>query len=655
MEKMKYKAYTVMIVVFAMIFCYSLSTYKRSQQLDFWIKNKSEYFAKDYLPSVSTMDAYYFLRFVDEKYLKQNVNMFSKLLTLGYKYFDSEGFDKVFMGSIKFSNVIAGLFLFPLILYIYSAGGGLGTGVFGALFGTFSMAYYVRSSTGRVDTDGVLMFLSFSLSLMALLIVKSNRWYLKYILASIMSFSLYKLLPLHQLVVAVYSLYLFLIIFGMFINKEKIYNIIGVSIVYIVVANPIKLWFYMKTMFKNFRNIYVFGQSDRFIQTVEETKIEGIKSVILNISDSQLLFYMGILGVILLFIMHFRKMIFLLPIFALSLFSFNGSIRLTMFLAPFVGAGIGYLICLGIDYALKYLKKGSPILQNSLSFGVAVTLFFMVKSAVGYDYIPKPSLNVKTVEMIIDLKEKLLPNSAIFSWWDLGYPLETVGGFKVYGSGAYALNSLINFPLATGLLSKNDEQLYRIASNLFNRGYADLNPILKNKDKSGLDNIMNKYAPPIPKKGNFYVMYTDDMIGKLYSISKFAQLTVKEGEETYYNELKCSKFQNNIMYCDKFDVDMKNGLLLSKGNFQKIPLYKISRINNGYEIKSQIYSSMSKYYISVLTKGNDVFKVLLYTHDMANTVFHQQYIEGRSGKNFTEVYNNYPFMRVFRFNPEVSF
>jgi hypothetical protein len=87
-----------------------------------------------------------------------------------------------------------------------------------------------------------------------------------------------------------------------------------------------------------------------------------------------------------------------------------------------------------------------------------------------------------------------------------------------------------------------------------------------------------------------------------------------------------------------------------RGSLQKIPLYKISRVNNGYEIKSHIYNTMSKYYVSVLTKGNQVYKVLLYTHDMARTAFHQQYIEGKAGDKFTEVYNNYPYVRVFRFN-----
>lgn len=663
----------IIFVLLSILVAFTFSVYERYKQLDTWKASQGKYFVKE-LPSVSTMDAYHWLRFARDKVdgtykygskdlrgfpemldYPKDIPVFSKILVYTYKLFSSEGYDPLYMGSIKVSIFLSSLFIIPLIIYIYMAGAGIG-GFLGALIGTFGVAYYERTSVGRVDTDGLLMLAPFLFGLLLLVAVKSNRIYLKYILTCIVALLCYIFSGLHFAVQAASVGYFIILAMALILHKTPKKHLLGLILTYFIFSNPIQLYVDFSDMISFFNSAYLLGAKSsaldsisKTLETVAEARKGDFSSVIQSVIKNDFLFYAGVAGSIWLFVSKFRNMIFILPVFIAGLMAFFSLVRFAIFLTPFIGIGLGYILWETLEFVSKKMLFTNNIKYLS-AFVIMLVMFLPIKSFTGIGYVPAPSLPVETSKSITELKNKLLGNSIIFSWWDLGYPLEALGSFTTISDGGLE-NIEHRFSLATGYFSNNSDAFYRFVSYISNEKLGGIRDILIRNDEEKLKAVLSSYEKTIPKDMNIYVLYSEDMLGKLYSISQYAITTVKDGQETYYNEFKCTKFENSIIYCDKFDVDMKNGFLLSKNSPQKIPLYKISLVNNGYEVKKQIYNNMSKYYISVVTKGNDVYKVLLYTHDMANTVFHQQYMEGRAGEKFTEVYNNYPYIRVFRFNP----
>ena len=97
------------------------------------------------------------------------------------------------------------------------------------------------------------------------------------------------------------------------------------------------------------------------IHTITETQRRPFNEIINMIFAIKSIALLGLAGSIAYFIMNFKKSIFLLPVFCAGLMAFVTSNRFAMFLAPFVGLGIGYIFHLLINYILKFtnlnLKK----------------------------------------------------------------------------------------------------------------------------------------------------------------------------------------------------------------------------------------------------------------------------------------------------------
>lgn len=665
----------VIFLIIAIILCFSFSIYKRNQQLDHWMKNKSQYFANNYLPSVSTMDAYYWLKYAKDKLTDvseetekslrgfpsqlpypENIPFFSKILAYGHKFFKSDGFDPLYFGSLKLSILFSSLFIIPLIIYLYLADAGT-SGILGALIGTFSITYYQRTSVGRVDTDGLLMFLPLLIALVLLIALKTKKLSIKYFLAGGVALSFYLLSELHFAIRAASVGYFILLITALLLDKTNKKQIIGIAITYIILSNPLQIFISTKEVFAFLGSAYLLDKTKdtldamaMTVQTVSEAKTKSYNDVIFAVIKNNVLFIIGAIGTIALFITKFKNMIFLLPVLFLGIMPFFSSIRFSMFSGIFIGAGCGYIIWIITKYLFKILNSENKLYTNVASAIIILIFFFSVKGYTAYDYTPSPAIPVETAESILNLKEKLPENSVIYTWWDLGYPLEALGNFTTISDGGLE-NIEHRFALAKGFFLNNQNQLYNWISYISNEGLNEIKNILRKKDNEKLTEIVTHYQKTIPQNLNIYILYSSDLIDKLWNISKYATLINDNNKKTYYNKLKCFKYSNGRIFCEKYDIDVIRGSIVLKKTNQKAPLNRINRVINGYIAKNNFYNNLSRYYITFLLKNNNVKKILFYTSDMENTVFNNQYILGKiNQEKFTEVFNNFPKIRVFKLN-----
>ena len=91
--------------------------------------------------------------------------------------------------------------------------------------------------------------------------------------------------------------------------------------------------------------------------TISEVNHVPMLEVFRRVLSNTTVVWIGFLGILGMFIFKWRVLLPLLPMLALGLFSFQSSNRFIMYLAPFIGIGLGWLFQLGIGAIFLTIKK----------------------------------------------------------------------------------------------------------------------------------------------------------------------------------------------------------------------------------------------------------------------------------------------------------
>ncbi len=656
----------IIFLIASIIVAFSLSIYKRNWQLKKWKEKPEFYFANNYLPAMSTLDAYYWLRYArdeitgDSKKIKKDlrrfpdrlkyphpVPIFSRILSKFYKFFPSDEFDQLYVGSIKFCNILAGLFIIPLIIYIYLSGGYL-SGFLASLIGTFSAAYYVRSSTGRVDTDGILMFAPFFVSLLFLLIIKSKKDWIKYSITIIIAIFFYLFSKIHIAIQAAMILYFIIFSIALIIHKEKLINKLLLPVLYILICNPLNFFHSIKRILFFLNSSYFLKTNSimsiqKTIETVAEAQHFSLDFAIRNVFNNEIIFLLGLSGCIWFFIKKFKDSIFIIPIFIIGIYGLFGSIRFTMFLGIFIGLGIGFILTEIIKYLLKIFNKYNLFKLNVISLSLMLIFFIIFKNFTGYNFIPVPHCPIPIVEDIIKLKKQLPKNSVFFTWWDLGYTYEDIGRFITFIDGGIE-DLERRFSVATAFLSDNDTKLHNLITFVSNNGFSEIRKIIYSKDKKKLQKIF-KYNKKIKYK-NIYLVYTVDLLQKADVFDNYAFLTNYESQDFHFYQLPCFQLTEDNVICNNFKIDLNTGYIVG---FKKVPVDKIIISKNGKITKSFVYKNHHTGKVIEILISKEIFNVRYISNDVFNTVFNKMFLLGIYNKKyFEEVFNHFPHIRVFK-------
>ncbi|MFN3921014.1 MAG: STT3 domain-containing protein, partial [Caldimicrobium sp.] len=225
-------------------------------------------------------------------------------------------------------------------------------------------------------------------------------------------------------------------------------------------------------LFKDFPNI--------FMSISELSKLnfdEAISAVIFN----KILGIAGLIGAFLLFIFHFRQLIFLLPFFIIGLLVFVSGARFAMYLSPFLGLGLGYLVHFLFEKVLPYLEifreEGK---QRIVVFLVGLSVFFTVfiaqRESIGM--VSTPKVDSELVKDMEWLKENTPKNAVIWSWWDYGYAFQLYARRAVFHDGGTQTSPKTYF-IARSFTTSDPKEAWYITSFLSNYGLTGLAKIMK--------------------------------------------------------------------------------------------------------------------------------------------------------------------------------
>ena len=656
---------TLVLFLIVLFLVYSLSTYQRLNQFNTWKENKRIYFVEDY-PAMTTLDSFIWLRHAKEynkgeyKYGESDkyryafdfnaknvvpVPMLSWLLAK-FSNFTNGNY---YMAGIFLIPFLAGLFIFPLGIYFYRLKFPA-AGILGGLIGTFSYVYYVRSCTGRVDTDSLNLFFPFLASLLILLAYEAEKKKFEYILAAFSGLSM-------SLFYWWYSKPGFTIIFFvtllvmLFLKNHKDYKSILISsVLFILFSNP--LWFFegvFNLISISGRYLSISSSADgssfpNILKTITEAKHAPAKSVLSSLVG---IYQFSLLGLVLFLAsipFYLKKILPIIPVFVLGLLTFKSSNRFGMFLAPFVGIGIGFWL----DYLWKWLDKKEKIkgiYKNLISYALVITIFFVVAAYTGYKYIPRPSIEAPIFSTFLDIKKVTKPGTAIYSWWDFGYALEDVAGLPTYHDGGNQHTPKTYF-IARGLVSNSQDELYNSIRFFEQKGMNYINDKLDKKEnvKNIVSEVFSYKANNDNASNKTLILFTRDMIGKYGAFSYVGNWDFDKhiSNPSGFNQLICYELKNNILKCSKYVVDLNKGVINNR-----IPLIKSVFVNNGNVTMEKNYGFKNGYILEYITSNGGSI-IVLTDRKVFNSNFNQMYLLGRFDKEkFKEIYNKFPYARAF--------
>jgi len=659
------KKITFLIIFFSILAVYFLSGYKRYEVYKKWEENRTLYFV-DNVTAMTTLDAYYWLKmakdydngklgkdyinplkeYPDMRCYNNSPNMLVWMISFVHKI---TGLD-YYKSGLLLIPFLAGIFCIPLFFYFFRLGYGEAA-ILGGLLGNFSYAYYVRSTMGRVDTDLLNIFFPILVSLFILFISKENKNNKNYISTALAGISMAGFVWWYQKPGFIFVYFVFLIIY-LLLQKFSPKELLIYSIIFLIFSNPLYALNSVNQLIGFFTGYFFPKPTGQIswpdiMKTITETQKRGAIETLKMIHEIWGFVIIGFVGLVYLYVKNFIKMIPISPLIVLGLLSIVGSNRFAMFLVPFIGVGIGVIIIEIIKY-LEKIMKFNKMVTSVISISLMFILFFATANYTAYSYVIRPSIAPDITKSFIDLKQILPKNSAVFTWWDYGYALMDIPEFATYHDGG-AHGGLRTTLVARGFTETSQQNLYKMLAYLEEYGFDYLNEAIIKDNISAEDMLQQIYSYNDGFKGkNVYILYTRDMIGKFGAISFFGNWDFKErkASPTHYNELRCSKIENNTLYCSGITINLGSGIATAGSN--NFFLRRIVFINNG-KIVNKLEIKDTGDTLQLLMRNNNIFSVQLIPETLYTSNFNQQYILGNYDKDlYEEVYNNFPTARVFK-------
>ncbi|MDC0229376.1 hypothetical protein OAK48_00225 [Deltaproteobacteria bacterium] len=402
----------VLLFIVVLLACFMVSAGVRFQQFETWKKSPDAYFVGD-RPMMTTLDAPYWLRLAreyNEGIYRQKDNLHgypeeteafremsvpqkfrdpplnsslsshvSEAKSISYRDVPLLSFLIAYLAPFLNYNyyltgtllipVFASLFILPLGLYFFRIGISV-SGLMGGLIGTFAGGYYMRSSIGRIDTDMLNLFFPILAAFLILLasLAKTERAVLLGSLCSGLSLFLFQWwYGKEGFALAFFAV----LIFSLFVKQFRFRTILLSALLYVLSVHPVNFMNGTNSVKGQFENYFFIEESVEVVvdngktpasfpntfTTISEADHAPMNEVFRRIISNTTIDWVGIIAFFALAVFRWRVLIPLAPLLALGLLSFQSSNRFIMYLAPFIGLGLGWLLQIVIEGVFYFWRQ----------------------------------------------------------------------------------------------------------------------------------------------------------------------------------------------------------------------------------------------------------------------------------------------------------
>ncbi len=696
---------------FLEIFYYTLflivlffGTYIRFEDAKIWNQNRSQFFYKGE-PLYSEYDSFYFARYA----LDMKEGLFKSGAIDNFRFFpdnssqaklsEKESF------AVKYSlsgNFISYLFyklseitgmniawltyyLIPflaitvaIVLYLYFHYLKMPLcGIIGGLIAVSAPMYLGRTGLMRLDHDVLNLTLPFLTGYFFLRFFESKDLKKRYIWITLASFTLliYYLWYAHAnlnfvLVFTFFVAYFWIPLKNLLLRKKEpfkvkredliFFSILILPQIWYLYIGPYHLYEQVKTLvlniksptaaerlFKDFPNIFM---SISELQKLEFW--EAISSVVFN----KILGVLGLIGAFLMFLFHFRKLLFLFPFFGIGLLTFISGARFAMYLSPFIGLGLGYMIYFFFEKlfpALDIFKEERKQRLIINLFGILLFLTALISQKEALGLVSTPKIYASLVKDMEWIKEKTPKEAVIWTWWDYGYAFQLYARRATFHDGG-SQGSPKTYMIARSFATSDPKEAWLITSFVSNYGLTGLANLLKEglTAKEVMENI-RKGLYQKPLKQPVYWVFTGDLIAKFGWIHYFGSYDFDKKEGLFGKIIapNCRIISANLIQCPDVGnalIDLNNGLINFSNNSLPIKNFYYS---DGRDIKSKRFFDQGLTVEIVKTPDNQTGLFIL-EPPSDETLFNEMFILRKYDSRYFElVYDDFPNMVVYRVKP----
>jgi len=544
--------------------------------------------------------------------------------------------------SVWLTPALAVLVVIPLVFYFYELRLPF-TGFGASLLTVVSLLYLVRTSIARFDTDSLNLFFPFTIALFLLHYFKTEgkERIISLLLAGVASQLYYWWYQHPGINLAIFTffviaffftkrfktkeLFLAFLFFNPVLVFEGITNLVGLTKTYIIN--------YFKPEVQGFPNISM---------SISEVRHVNVPQIGKFTCGNELLFFVGIAGFFFLLLRKFYETLILIPIFLIGLMAFFGGNRFAMYLAPFVGAGLGYVF----DLLIGTLKKEKLKLGGYLVGFLLLTGTIIAFNSLSFKVIARPKITPQLEGDFLKLKSLTPKGSWVWTWWDYGYAIQYLSRRATYHDGGSQKSPKTYF-VATSYSTPNPQVAYNVILGISNLGAEGIRELLKKgkrPEEIREEVFKGKYSKKI--KSPVYWAFTEDEIGKFFWINYFGTWNFKleRGERNGIIELNFCRESKGELLCKNAVFDKLLGKVVLNGRSLPVKRYVIK----GSEIKELDYGNPLGITIEkVITKRGTLY--LLMAEQPFRSMFNQMYILRNYDKNlFKLVYDDFPTMVLYK-------
>ncbi len=551
-----------------------------------------------------------------------------------------------------FTPVLASLFVIPFVLYFWIIGLPA-TGFLGASLGSISLIYLVRTSVLRFDTDSLNLCLPFAFGLFLLLALKSSgKKRLTWLLLAGVFAQLYYWWYSHP---GIILLYIFLFLTSAFwTEREKpAKEHLKLALLTVLFFNPWVVYLgifgligKIKTYLLNYFKPAVGAGFPNIFMSISEQKHFNLKTTATLTCGSVLLFAPGFAGTLMIIWKRFKDTLFLLPMFLIGLMALKGGNRFGMYLAPFIGAGIGYLL----EGTVELIKKEEKI-KNFIKIGGCVVLLALSISLnkESFRYVSTPRLSPGMALDFLIINRITPKNAWIWTWWDYGYAIEYIAERATFHDGG-SQGSPKTYFIATSFSTSNPEIAHNVIKAIAHMGVTGIMEKVKEgtePEKLRNEIFSGKYSQKM--KNPVYWLFTEDLIGKFTWINYFGTWDFKAKKGLRNGILRLSgcsiKGKGTLFVCSIGVFNIKTGIW-ARTDGRKIPI-KAFVIKDKKRIVVQKKHPNGVYLEAINTPRG--LMLLLMTEQPYRSMFNQMYLLRNYDKRFFElVYDNFPLSVLYR-------
>lgn len=475
--------------------------------------------------------------------------------------------------ALHLTPVLAALFVLPL----YGCFARLGApvaGLLGGLVTAFAPVYVGRTSLGDVDTDCLNLFFPW-LAAWVLIWIRPQATPTRVVglaaMLGVVLFGYYRWYDKPSLSL----LYWCALALVLLVQRRPLLLVVAATAVCIVASHPEQAALCVRDL-ADLLSRYLGGGNPadgrsaasawfpNVMNTVGELRPQDWRASLEQVLPPMALSVFG-LGMFAVFAYRrWRDCLPLLPLLALASLTFISGSRFAIYLAPFVGAGLGIALSWGLRAVLARTPPGAREGRDTaISMLAALLLFGLCLQPLAAEHTVRRPVAVPAAlqRALQDAATRMPAGAPVWTWWDYGYALAHLFGFAVYHDGGTQYSPQTNL-IAWSLVTHDQTALSRTMDFVDREGNRGIDALAK---EAGSREAMLASLTAVPavdlRRRPKYLLFTAKMVDAASALSYAAGLptTLPDGTSPWFEPLPCRDLRGQTLHCEGYDIDLASG------------------------------------------------------------------------------------------------